>query len=141
MPSSDVLARRIAVALLVIEEDIGAKRFQEGPFLQPPQKQRFVDADIPRPQGTHDAFVCRRATSSHQCRADQRRVFLLNALQGRKEGDERAAGHWRPGGRCFVADKCVESLGLENRFRFVGENDRIAIERDADLIPCTFSCR
>ena len=49
MTGSHVAACRFAVSLLIVEEHIGMKGFQKFPFIQPAQKQGFINADIPGP--------------------------------------------------------------------------------------------
>lgn len=60
MAGCHVLARRLAVPVLVIEEDVRAERFQEFPLGHAAQEQRLVNADVPRAQGADHAFMSRR---------------------------------------------------------------------------------
>lgn len=87
--------RRIAMAPLVIEEDVGAKTFEERPLVLPGEKKGFIDTHAPTPQSTNDAFVCRGASSCHKRGADQRFVSLklrLDVVKCGEEGLEWATG-------------------------------------------------
>src|SRR3954468_14838410 len=96
--------RRLDVAALIVEKDISAQRVQEGSLVQPAEKQRFVDSDIPGPEGAHDALVRRSAARRDQCGPDDRAVggkFGLNAVQRGEKTLEGAARKRLAGGSDF----------------------------------------
>src|SRR5262245_21821664 len=100
VPGRDVPRRGLGMAALVVEEDVGAESFQERPLVQPPEKQRFVDTDVPGAQRAHDAFVGGGAARGHESGSNRRAVggiFRLDPVQGRKETLERPAGERLPG--------------------------------------------
>ena len=49
MARGNVGTRRAAVPLLVVEEDVGAKGFEESGFVEAAEEHGLVDADIPCP--------------------------------------------------------------------------------------------
>src|SRR5882672_4394556 len=86
VPGRDVAARRLGVTALVVEEDVGAESLQKWALVEPAEEQRLVDADIPRAQGAHHAFVGGRAARSHQGSPDGRalgRMLGLDTMQRR----------------------------------------------------------
>ena len=80
--------------LLIVEKDIGAKAFEESTFIQPAQKQRLVNADVPTAQGADYPLVCGCRARSDERRTYWRstgRVFGLDAVQGGQERRKRPA--------------------------------------------------
>ena len=71
MPGGHVQAGILDIVQGIIEENIGAKRLQEWPFVATAQKQRFVQAHAPLAQSENHPFVCRRRTRRHQCGPDR----------------------------------------------------------------------
>src|SRR6266581_1672263 len=100
-------------------------------------KEGFVDADIPGAQRAHHALVRGRAARGHQGGPDRRavgRVFRLDAVQRREETLERPAGQRLLGGSDFARGEGLEALALVDALRLVGEQHRVAVERDAQLL-------
>ena len=88
MPGSDMLARRLDVAALVVEKDIRPESLKKRPLIQTTEEQGFIDTNIPGAQGSHHALVRRRAASGNQRGSNHRllgRILGLNALQGREK--------------------------------------------------------
>ncbi len=59
MPCGDVLARRIAVPLLIIKKDISAKCPKKRAFLLSPEKDGLINSDAPCPEGSNDPLMSR----------------------------------------------------------------------------------
>jgi hypothetical protein len=66
MASSDMISGRITVRFLVIKEDIGVESLQKLALVQAPEKQGFIDTDIPCPQRLNHPLVGRGGTGRHQ---------------------------------------------------------------------------
>ena len=69
MASCHMTFSRFAVGLLVVEKHIGAVGLKKRTLIQPPEKQGFIDTNIPGSQGSDDALVGRRRAGCYQCRA------------------------------------------------------------------------
>ena len=92
MTGSDVIPGRITVRLLVIEEDVGVESLQKLALVQPPEKQRFIDTDIPCPQCLDHPFVGRGRTRRYQASSQwclAYRESHLDLLQCGQYGLER----------------------------------------------------
>src|SRR5207249_7742665 len=80
---------------LIVEEEIGSERTQKLALVETPEKERLVDADVPRAQGPDHALVRRRAARGDERRADRAAVFRIVRLDLVQRGQkllERPAG-------------------------------------------------
>lgn len=112
MPGGHVLARRFDVDGGIVEEDVRAKGFEEGPLGAPAQEQRLVDAHAPFTQGEDDALVCRGRAGRHQGGADGRVLAgkgRLQVVQRVEKAAEGAAGQGFAGMLGFVAVEGVQN--------------------------------
>src|SRR5512144_2057012 len=94
MAGGHVLRRRFDMPSLIIEEYIRAERAQELALVEPAEKQRLVDADVPCAKRTDHPFVRRRAARRDERRADRARILRkigLDPMQRGKEFLERSA--------------------------------------------------
>jgi hypothetical protein len=66
MAGGHVLPGGIAVPSLIVEENIGAKCTQKLAFIHTTEEHRFIDTDIPGPQGAYDPLMSRRRASGKQ---------------------------------------------------------------------------
>ena len=71
MSSRDMLGGGIAMALLIIEKDISAKRPQEGTLRLAAEKDRLVDAYVPGTKGAYHPLMRGGGTGSDQRRPDR----------------------------------------------------------------------
>ena len=137
MAGGDMLAGRIAVAFLVVKEDVGAKCRQEPALGLAPQKQCLVDADAPVAQGEDDALVGRRGACSDQRGADRvalDRVRRLDIVDGLQHAFEWPAVERGGGGLALTAGKRIQTLFLVDPLRLVAEQHGIAVKGNAQLL-------
>ena len=95
MARGDMRARRRAVGGLVVKKNGGALGAPEIGLVEAPEKYRFIDPDIPGPQGTNHALMRGRRAGRHQRRANRRLLRgqgLLNLVQCGQKRLERPPG-------------------------------------------------
>ncbi len=124
------------MAGLVVEEEVGFELAQELALGQSAQEHRLVDLDVPVHQRADRAFVGRRTARGDERGADPHAVarLVLQPLQRFEQRLERAGGE-----RCFglgalVGLERIEPAALVHLFGFVGEQHRIAVERNPYLV-------
>src|SRR5579859_8139431 len=119
-----VAGSRLHVALLVVEEDIGAKGLEELALGQSAEEQRLIDADVPGPESADHPFVGRCRTRRDQRSADRRVVqwvYGLDAVQRRQEVLERPAAQGLARLSLLAGGEGREPALLVHALRFVGE--------------------
>ena len=75
------LARPLAMTGLVIKKYIRSKGFEKGRFIQPAQKKRFIQTNVPVTQRADHPFMGRRLTGSDQRSANRAVVIGELTLQ------------------------------------------------------------
>ena len=80
MTRGHVLAGRVAVAQLVVKEDVRSERLEERPLWLPTQKQGLIDTDVPCPKGPNHPLVRGCGPCRHQGRSDRRCLRREEAL-------------------------------------------------------------
>ena len=118
---------------LVVKEKIGLELAQELPLGQAAQEHGFIDLDVPVHQGADGALVRRRAARCDQRGADAHggRAGLLQALQGKQQGLERAIGQRLRRLLDLMLLKGLQTLRLVDLLGFVAEQNRVAVKGNA----------
>ena len=80
MSCSDMLCCRFDVRALIVEEEIGPERAQKLSLVETAEKERLVDADVPRAQSPDHARMCRGGARGDERRADQAAVLQILGL-------------------------------------------------------------
>src|SRR5690606_4376893 len=138
-----MLARRLTVPRLVIEEHVSPECAQEYAFVESAEKQALINTDIPGAQRPHHPLVGRRGTGRHQRRADRAPLARELALQFVQCGEKC---HERPTRQGFtrrarlVLGKRLEPLLLENTLGIVREQYCVAIEGNAQFLAVAGAC-
>ena len=124
------------MAGLVVEEEIGLELAQELAFLQAAEEHRLVDLDIPLHQRADRALVRRRAAGRDERSANAHAVrrLVLQPVQGEQERLERAGREGSLRLRALMRLEGVETALLEDALGFVREENRVAVEGDADFL-------
>src|SRR5262249_39998758 len=133
----DVLRRGLDVRALIVEEEIGTERTQELALVEPAEKERLVDADIPGAKRADHALMRRRAARGDERGADRALVLGGGGLDVVQRGQkilEWAAGKRVARGVRFAPGERVKPAGLIHAFSFVGEDDGIAVEGNPQLV-------
>src|SRR6185295_7626920 len=98
----DMLCRGLDMSPLVVEKDVRAERPQELALVESAEKERLVDADVPRPKRADHPFV-RRGAARRDERGAYRTVILgkvgLDSMQCREKVLERSSRKRR---RCRI---------------------------------------
>src|SRR5690606_34500839 len=139
-----MLARRLAVPRLVVEEHVGAEGTQEYALVEPAEKQTLINPDIPGAQCAHHPLVGRRGAGRHQRRSDRAlltRELALQLVQCGEKRHERSARQGLARRARLVLGKRLEALLLENALGVIGEQHGITVEGNAQFLavagPCT----
>ena len=125
---------------LVIKKEVRLKLSQEFTLGQAPQEHGLVNVDAPIHQGSDGALMRGRATGSDQGRANAHTalarciITLLQIMQGLQQGLERARRQGLGSAFYFVLLKRVQATTLINLLGLIGEQDRIAVKRDAHFM-------
>ena len=124
---------RFNVPRLVVKEKIGLKLAQKLALVQPAQEHGLVHLNVPVHQRANGALVGRGAAGRHQRRANAHPGCggLLQAVQRHQQWFERAVRQWQ---RHLVNLMLLESrqtLRLVHALRFVAEQHRIPVKRNA----------
>ncbi len=137
MAGGDVPARRFDVEHRIVEEDVGPERLEERPLAAPAKEQRLVDAHAPLAQGQDHTLVRGRRARRDEGRADRRtldRERRLDAVQGFEEAAERSDRERLARALGLVAMERFEAFEVGDALGVVAEDDRIAVEGDAQLL-------
>lgn len=89
MTRCHIFAGRIAMALLIIKEDVCPEAMQEGAFVLPCQEQRFIDSDAPAARRADDAFMRGSAARRYKCGSYWgvfSGILSLQSMQCRQKG-------------------------------------------------------
>jgi hypoxanthine phosphoribosyltransferase len=132
----DVAGGMRDVAGLVVEEKIGLELAQEIPLGQTAEEHRLVNLDVPVHQSANRALMRRRAARRDQRGADAHRrgTLLLQTMQSRQKRLEWPLGQRLRRIVALVGLKGVKSMGLIDPLGLIGEQHRVTVKGDADLM-------
>jgi hypothetical protein len=132
------LRRRLAVAGLVVEEEVGLELAQERALVEPAQEHGLVHLQAPVHQRADGPLVRRRAARGDQrgthAHAGASAPRALQAVQRLEQGHEGPRGQGSGGVGLLVALEGVEPVTLEHLLGLVREQHRVAVEGDAHLV-------
>ena len=128
------------MAVLVVEEDVRLEGGQHAVLGYATEEEGLVDAHLPGTQGADHPFVGGAVARGDQRGADRRRAVdhrIELELQVGQGFQQLGKGAFRQRVlRVFllVFDEGLQSLFLVDAFRLLGEQHRIAVEGDANLL-------